>query len=114
MRELSIEVKQLAQLKMFEPALSALCKICPKVRILSLRSAGLNNQNEVNKEYRPIDIIKVGFENIERLRLARVPLNDMDFKGFIGRHHSYTPSLLHLDIQDGFDEVLMDLRDFMT
>lgn len=37
----------------------------------------------------------------------------MDFKGLIGHAHSYSPALLHLDVTDGFNEVLMDLRDFM-
>ena len=57
--------------------------------------------------------MKVGFENIERLKLVKIPLKGMDFKGLLGRDHSYSPKLLHLDIFDGFNEVLMDLRDFM-
>lgn len=64
-------------------------------------------------DYYPIDVIKIGFENIERLKLVKIPLKGMDFKGLIGRAHSYSPSLLHLDIFDGFNEILMDLRDFM-
>ena len=88
-------------------------KICPKVRNICLKNAGFNQNTKVNEEYFPIDTIKVGFENIERLKLVKIPVSAMDFKGLIGRNHSYSPSLLHLDILDGFNEVLMDLRDFM-
>ena len=88
-----------------------MAKIGPKVINLSLKNAGFNP--DAQEEYYPIDNIKIGFENIERLKLTRIPLKGMDFKGLIGHAHSYSPALLHLDISDGFNEVLMDLRDFM-
>ena len=114
LKEFSLDIKQLAQFRIFEKALQCLHKLCPKLRNLIFRSANQNHENEVNQGYYPIEVVKVGFENIERLKAVKIPLKGMDFIGMLGRRHSYTPKLIHLDVVDAFDEVLMDLRDFMT
>jgi uncharacterized protein YqgQ len=41
-------------------------------------------------------------------------LKPIEFKGLIGKIHSYTPELLHLELNGAFKEDLMDLRDYLV
>ena len=38
----------------------------------------------------------------------------MEFKGLIGKIHSYTPALQHLDLNGTFKEDLLDLREYLV
>ncbi len=69
---------------------------------------------DLNKDYLPLEKIKQGFLKIKSLKLVNIPLKPMEFKGLIGKIHSYTPELLHLELNGAFKEDLMDLRDYLV
>jgi hypothetical protein len=69
---------------------------------------------ELNKDFFPLEKIKEGFSKIKSLKLVNIPLKPIEFKGLIGKIHSYTPDLLHLELNGAFKEDLMDLRDYLV
>ena len=69
---------------------------------------------EFNKDYFPIEKVKVGFLNLKSLKLVKIPIKAMEFKGLIGKIHSYTPVLQHLELNSTFKDDLMDLRDYLV
>ena len=48
-----------------------------------------------------------------RMKLHKIPLHPMDFKGFLFRVRTYTPNLTHLELVDNFSEELLDLREYL-
>lgn len=69
---------------------------------------------ELNKDYFPVEKIKQGFLKLKSIKFVNIPLKPMEFKGLIGKIHSYTPELLHLDLNGAFKEDLMDLREYLV
>lgn len=69
---------------------------------------------ELNKDYYPIEKIKEGYLKLKSLRLVNIPLKPMEFKGLIGKLHTYSPDLLHLELNGAFKEDLLDLRDYLV
>ena len=88
--------------------------ICPRVVHLGLRSRGQNAAHDSNKDYWPLENFKLGFEKLTRLKLHKIPIRPIEFKGLVGFQHSYSPNLVELELIDNFSTELLDLREHLV
>jgi hypothetical protein len=114
LRDLSIEVMQLSQLKFFAFTLNQLQKITPLLMSLSLRNMGHDSNLEVNQDYFPLEHFPEGLQNLRRIKLHKIPLRNVQFKGLLGNLHSNSPNLLELELIDNFNVQLLDLREYLV
>jgi hypothetical protein len=84
LRQMNIEVEQLSQLQIFSPSMTRLSHICPHVVHLGLRSRGQNAVQDINKDYWPLENFKLGFDKLKRLKLHKIPIRPIEFKGLVG------------------------------